>query len=585
MKRINKLSESLSNKIAAGEVVEGPSSVVKELVENSIDAGATEISIEIEDAGLKVIRISDNGSGIDPDDIPLIFERHATSKIKNEDDLFSISSLGFRGEALASIASVSKVELISRTAEQDTGFALKIYGLRNMGHVHMGANVGTYITVEDLFYNTPARYKFTRSKSSEMRRMNELVYNLSVSHPEIAFRYLVDGEQKFRTNGDGDRLLAIYNVYGRDIATNMLEVDFSIGGIDVTGYISNLNYSRGNRSMQSLFINGRYVKNRTFLDELNAAYKSLIPINRYPACVLFLECDPSSVDVNIHPSKEIVKFEDEVKLLEGLTQKIRNLLYNRKVVHVAEHKPVPRPEPLKPAEPKKTERPMQLDISNVSRAEIVREKKESFESAKAVVVEKSETDEHVSEIYDNLIYVGQVLASYLIFEKGSSIYYVDQHAAHEKILYESFLELHRSRKMVSQPLLMPVLISCTRSEADNLRNSAVDFTSLGFDVEVFDEMTIVMREIPSLFEVGEAEVFIRDVISNGGIRATLTNEQEIISKACKAAIKAMDRLSPLEANSLIESLKTLKDPITCPHGRPIIIELPSRDIEKMFKRI
>ncbi|MBN2796347.1 MAG: DNA mismatch repair endonuclease MutL [Clostridia bacterium] len=667
--KIKQLDKDISNKIAAGEVVERPLAVVKELVENAIDAGATKITVEINDAGKSLIRVTDNGQGILPEDVLLAFERHSTSKIRTINDIYHIASLGFRGEALASIASVSIVELITKHVDYDMGQKAVLEGGHVVEHTPIGAPQGTTIMVKDLFYNTPARLKFMKSNHAEQNAINDIMNKLALSHPEIAFKYIVGGHNIFMSPGNGQLYDVILNIYERRIGRNLLDVIYTENDIHVKGFISTIEMTRGNKTQQIAFVNNRYVKSDVVDQAVNLAYRTLIPHNRFPIVFLNLEIDPSLVDINIHPAKTEIRFHQEGLVKDLIYKSLSSVLnqYNLTPSKELNAKPIepkqvlrlydeinekaegikesPFREEVKPRsvgilrdefhqtpsvkeeskvfrevlshlhesvnafEPDVQPETFKKELSFMKekafkevpfvKDEIVQEKEDEPIFSKslkreAVFVEqvyepaKSMFEKEESSIYDHLIYKGNIFQTYLIFEKDSTMYLIDQHAAHEKILFEDYVQQYRNKKMMSQMILEPITVHVNYMEKGNLLAHEDDLSRLGFIIDDFGEDTVIVREIPSMMDIRTAEKMIQDLIEK--LDFSLPEERfhlaldDLMQASCKAAIKANDRLDTIEVNSLIKQLKGLKDPYTCPHGRPIIITIGKSELEKKFNR-
>lgn len=648
---IIQLDKDISNKIAAGEVVERPLAVVKELVENAIDAGARKITVEIKDAGKSLIRITDNGSGIQPNDIVLAFERHSTSKIRTINDIYHISSLGFRGEALASIASVSNVEIISKHKDYDMGKKLVLEGGHIVLDTEIGAPQGTTIFVKDLFFNTPARLKFLKSNNAEQNAINDIMNKLALSHPEIAFKYIVGGHNIFMSPGNGKLYDVILNIYQRQLAKSLIEIKNQDNGIAIEGYISNIEMTRGNRQYQVIFVNNRYVKSKSIEDAVALAYRTLIPHNRFPIVFLNITIDPSLIDINIHPAKTEIRFHQE-GLVKDLVYKSLTLELNRYNLIPSKplnSKPVANSEVLKEyvknpivsETPEYNPKPSaslspqpKVTLTNVMKKpifsqnrpslkdiEVQREKtkilNESLSKLNTFTEEKKEKtiDKPISRpliresmfveevyepakplfeipestIYDDLKFVGQIFNTYLIFEKSNEMYLMDQHAAHEKVLYERYVEDFKNKKMTSQMILEPITINVNYMEQNKLMQHLDKIIDLGFSIEPFGDNTVIIREIPQLFNLSTAKKMIESLIEKMDFklpeeRFELSLEM-LMQQSCKAAIKANDRLDTIEVSALISQLKTLKDPYTCPHGRPIIISISKNELEKKFNRI
>ncbi len=589
MKRIYKMSSHLSNKIAAGEVIESPASVVKELVENSIDAKADEISISVGNAGKEFIKIVDNGNGIHEDDIPLIFERHATSKIIEDEDINHIRSLGFRGEALASIAAVSKVEMISKQKESQLGFKINVIKGNLFSHEKVTSTPGTTISIGDLFFNVPARKKFLKSNSTEIKNINHIVYNLAIANPSLKFNYTVDNKLVFHTKGNGNVIDVVYSIYGREMINHLLEFKLSYENVDIYGLTTDLNYYRGNKQLQSIFVNDRYVQNNALIDGINEAYKALIPIHKFPVFFVKIDIDIERVDVNIHPTKLIVKIENENNIAFSLQKNLREKLYKKDINTQYEVKKEAPPLEVNKVQKMEEEVIQPSIFDNFNKKAKEDTIKEHIESYHNQIIEKSvEIPSRKYEIYENLHYIGQLLKTYLIFEKENDMYLIDQHAGHEKILYEKYMEKYNSHKLDSQILLVPDIIQVSKEDIKAIEINQNRYENFGYDLEVFGDNEIIIRSIPSIFTLSQAKKMILTLIDLYHSKEFLLNsltESDIIQQSCKHAIKAHDELLNIEAKHLIEQLKVLKDPLTCPHGRPIIIKVSNRELEKMFYRI
>lgn len=687
MPRIHVLDPLIANKIAAGEVVEKPASVIKELVENAIDAGSKSITIEIKGGGKDYIRVSDDGYGIEPDDILTAFQRHATSKISKIDDIYNIQSLGFRGEALASIASVSNIELISKVRDNEFGEKAVIAGGKVLTRENIGASNGTTIVMKDLFFNTPARLKFLKSNGAEQNAISNIVNKLALSHTDISFKYIINDRITFKTSGNTVLKDAVYEIYGKNVSKELIPFELNeTEGVTAHGLLSTIHFTRGNRQLQVVFVNGRYVQNKIVSEALEMAYKGLIPLHRHPVCFLFLELDPKTVDVNIHPSKTEIKFHNENHIKQVLYSALRKGInsYNQvpkeslKKVDVFSRSPIdmpvdntkkaelyndnvkkentveetslsqslalPRTEKTadKPKEAFKDSTPVRQSINSnkpVSSATIkehtpidvlyksvhnntevsLKEKpkptlierpnhKNKVVSSREKEVESSGNQYDFKEllvretvdktemksdylpegqsVYDDLNYIGQSFDSYLLFQKDTQLYFIDQHAAHEKILYESFREKYRKRQMEAQMLLDPITISMTYNEQEIVLGNVEAFQRLGFEIEAFGMNDIIVRSVPLLFDRPAGKSFIERIIEKIDEHTDLSTLQddEIIMQSCKAAIKANHKVHALEVEQMLKDLRNLEDPYTCPHGRPIIIAIHKYEIERKFKR-
>jgi DNA mismatch repair protein MutL len=624
MNKIIKLNKKISSKIAAGEVIENPSAVIKELVENSIDAKASSITIEIKNAGKSYIRVTDNGEGILEEDVILAFDRHATSKIKSIEDVYAIDTLGFRGEALASIAAVSRLELITKTESAENGVQVSINGGEILSQEKVGSKTGTTIIVEDLFYNTPARIKFLNKNSVEQRRINELVNFLALSNANISFKYIVDDQIRFVTPGKGQLKNVILSIYGKTIAKNMIPIDSTLDQVKIKGYISNLSLTRGNSSLQVFFVNGRYIKSELIKDAIMTAYKTMIPINSYPICFLNININSKDIDVNIHPSKTTIKFTKK-----GIIKQLIYTSIKSKLLEVNQTPEVNLEDQLfkktfrestKPKEEDKNTKTKDLyaeklkklnkkELSRLDRVENNPFKKQKsknnmekeapnfidldvfdvdFDQLEKIDSENTQEKLRSEEtIYDHLKIIGQLFNTYIISQKDKNLYLIDQHAAHEKVLYEQLMDEFRSKTVHSQLLLSPMTINLTYDEVEFVMEKEKVISNLGIKIESFGRDTILVREVPILFNKPLSNSVIEDIILNikNEYKSPYeTNTELIIQKSCKNAIKAKDQLNLLEIESLIKQLKQLESPYTCPHGRPIIIKITKDEIEKKFKR-
>lgn len=635
LNKIIQLDKDISNKIAAGEVVERPLAVVKELVENAIDAHATKITVEIKNAGKSLIRVTDNGHGIAPEEVVLAFERHSTSKIRTINDIYHISSLGFRGEALASIASVSNMEVITKYTTVDYGKKLVLSGGKIIENLQVGAPDGTTMMVKDLFFNTPARLKFMKSNNAEQSAINDIMTKLALSHPEVAFKYIVSGENMFITPGNGKLYDVILNIYQRQISKNLIEVNFEENGIKLEGFISSLDISRGNRQYQIAFVNHRYVKSKTVEEAIGTVYRTLIPHNRFPITFLNIQLDPSLIDINIHPSKTEIRFHQEGVVKDLIYKALRYEINrydmtpekplnskpienkavletyheeNKKVNTIKTPVSSPRSENIETREIREKTKVLLDSYKKIHEEPVIKERtKSTYDSVKPSQplkreplvrepVIKSQVHEVAQPllatpeetIYDHLNFIGQIFNSYLIYEKQGQMYMIDQHAAHEKILYEKFIEDFRTGNMMTQMILEPIVVNVSKMVMQHAMSHEVLFKRLGFYIEPFGEEALVVREIPAAFNMKTAKALIHELVET--LDFSLPSEQfemmldSLASKACKAAIKANDKLMTIEVQALIDSLKTLNDPYTCPHGRPIIIKISRHEIEKKFNR-
>lgn len=606
MGKIIKLDEFLSNKIAAGEVVERPASIVKELVENSIDANSTTIHIEVEEGGLQKIRIIDNGDGIEEDDCLLAFHRHATSKIRTDKDLFRIRTLGFRGEALPSIASVSHLHLKTCTGTK-AGTSLVIEGGKIIQHGSSPSRKGTDITVTNLFYNTPARLKYLKTIHTELGNITDYVYRLALAYPSISFRLDHNGKKVFSSTGNGDLRQVIASIYGLNIAKQMLYFENSSLDFKISGYVCKPEVTRASRQYMSTFINYRYIKNFTLTKAIQDGYHTLLPIGRYPVVVLHIEMDPTLIDVNVHPSKLEVRLSKEDELNKLVTETIKSTFKQVQLI----------PEVKKTVVEK--EKSEQLAFSLEHQVAVATEhlpnkldleKEDSFilretvadKEFKAPVLEDTftalqKTEKTVSAEYNSplqervpvLYPIGQMHGTYILAQNEKGLYILDQHAAQERIKYEYFREKVGEDQKQLQDLLVPISFEFTRAEIERIKVNEASLHNLGIFLEPFGQHSFIVRSYPTWFPTGLEEEIIKDIVEEvlNGKKVTLgqLREEAAILMACKAAIKANRYLRNDEMFSLLETLRKCEDPFTCPHGRPIFIHFTTYEMEKMFKRI
>lgn len=650
MNKIQVLDQITIDKIAAGEVIERPASIVKELVENSIDAGATAVTAEIKEGGISYIRIADNGSGIEKSQVPSAFLRHSTSKIRTAEDLTHIASLGFRGEALSSIAAVSQVELITKTEAETFGTVYRIAGGKEESMEDTGARDGTTFLVRQLFYNTPARRKFLKTPMTEAGHVSDLMTRLALSHPEISFQFINNGQSRLHTSGNGNLKDVIYHVYGREIAANLLEVDHEEKGIHITGYLGAPLISRGNRNFETYFINGRYIKNQVVYKAIEDAYKDFSMQHKYPFVVLHIAIDGTAVDVNVHPAKMELRFGNQQEVYNAVFAAVDQTLHKKELIPDVKleepakipEKPVPGgvsfktsvPAPAKlAAEQKEPPRERDLDYfmeemkkrvrsyHEQNSAAEVKEQGEIFKPKRqmdrireaAAYAAKSGSDDpkkqpasdpvkepRQMELFEgNLLkgenrpdyqLVGQVFDTYWIVQQEDRMYIIDQHAAHERVLYEKILQSMKTREFTSQMISPPIILNLTMQESDLLKKYMDRFTRIGFEFEEFGQESYAVRAVPgNLFHIAKKELLLEmlDSLSDEITRNHSSDliDEKIASMSCKAAVKGNMRLTAQEADALIGELLTLENPYHCPHGRPTIIAMSKRELEKKFKRI
>ena len=674
MGKIVLLDDLTINQIAAGEVIERPASVVKEMVENSIDAGATKIDIEVQNGGIKKIRITDNGSGIKEDDLDFAFERHATSKIRAASDLETVKSMGFRGEALASIAAIANVELVTKTEEDEIGHKVVLEGGDLLEKTETGAQKGTSITVTNLFYNTPVRYKFLKKDYTELGYIEDAVTRIALANPKVAIKLKNENKVIIQTTGNGDLNTLAYSLYGKETADCLLPVDYQYDDIKVTGVIGKPEIARSNKSYQMFFVNRRFIKDKTLTSAAEQAFKGLLPIGKFCFLILNLEMDTRKIDVNVHPTKLEIRFQEEQKVFKAVYHAIRDSLLKVELVRntesqVQEAKPVVsnlQPpvvvnenkslEPVK-EEPKEmvktpetglfgfmkkktTEEEIKQENDNVLAEIFSKKSKEHYEEVKPVVEEKQEETkiqepvqnntieatttnfdfnemysktfgkvieepkqedapkfENISlfeeeETYDSLPeykYCGTVFSTYIIIEMNKEMYIIDQHAAHERIMYEKIKKNYYSGgEKDSQILLLPDIINLSHKEKAIVKENVDMFTRAGFMLEEFGENTIRLIGVPTVcVELDTKELFLEilDAVNTVAITAIQEKEDKFIATvACKAAVKANHELQVEEVKELMDKLLRLPNPFTCPHGRPTAIKMSKYDIERKFNR-
>ena len=701
---IKVLDQNTINKIAAGEVIEKPSSVIKELVENSIDSGATAVTVEVMGGGLSFLRVTDNGAGIKKDEVKLAFLRHATSKLVTVEDLLSISSLGFRGEALASIAAVAQVEMITKTADDVTGLRYQIHGGKEISSEEIGAPGGTTIIVRNLFYNTPARKKFMKTDATETSYIYDLMCRICMSHPEISFKFIANGTDKLFTSGNGKLRDIIYHIYGRDITSNLLEINAENDYMKISGYIARPCISRGNRSFEGYYVNHRYIKSAVLTKAIEDAFRTFVMIHKFPFTEINFQVRPDLLDVNVHPTKMELKFANSQDIYSFTYNAIRETLLfkelipdvapgkdpkpetfkrrdvgkapeafenkRREAIVRAEERTVPQsqpvnpvapqtqPEQLCPAEPQtlpqpvrpvieiidetsssnnkgsgvidnnKTEKPAgnyiyadrnnDLERAIVQNRNVVNESPAYTASAPARPSVTAATPDSTVSAASDAAYIeeagkkyvqqdmfqekfltkearakhrliGQLFKTYWLIEYDGKFFIMDQHAAHEKVKYEELMENYKNKKIYSQYLMPPAVITLSAAEIEFLHENMEMFEALGYQIENFGGREFKLNAVPdNLFGLDGRELFI-DFIADASSSAKKVTIDTFIHKlstmACKAAIKGNTEISFKEADALIDQLLKLENPYTCPHGRPTVISMTEAEIEKKFKRI
>ncbi len=575
------LPPDIAAQIAAGEVVERPASVVKELVENALDAGARTITVDIEGGGRRRIRVADDGAGIPAAEVALAFARHATSKLTTAADLERITTLGFRGEALASIAAVSQVQMVTRAAGEPLGSRIRLEGGAILAHEPVGAPQGTVITVENLFFNVPARLKFLKSEAAERARIEALVTRYALAYPDRRFRLTHDGRLAFQSSGDGDRYAALAAVLGLDTARHMLELPATRAGvIQVSGYVSLPTLSRANRSQITLFVNGRWVQDSALSYAIVEAYHGLLMTGRYPAAVVFVTLPPDEVDVNVHPAKTEVRFRRPDAVFGAVQKAIRQLL----LAHVPA--PEARLPAAQPPPPPAAASPIPLDLSHPVPGM-------AAEYAPVLPQETEEREDQEGRTAGGelplLRVLGQVGATYIIAEGPDGMYLIDQHAAHERILYERFMAEAARHAVASQNLLEPVLVDLPPEAAATLAEDMDRLAELGFVVEPFGRTTFLVRAVPAIIaRLDPAQALYSAVmeIDQGEPPLSGTREAQIIARVCKsAAVKAGQVLSQAEMQEMVRQLEACAAPRTCPHGRPTLIHLTTAQLARQFGRL
>lgn len=697
MSKIALLNQETIDKIAAGEVIERPSSVVKELVENAIDAGASAITVEIKEGGTSFIRITDNGCGIEHDEVPLAFLRHSTSKIKSAEDLMCVHSLGFRGEALSSIAAIARVELITKTFDALTGTRYLIEGSKEVAMEEIGAPDGTTFLVKDLFFNTPARRKFLKTPQTEGTYISDMLEKLALSHPDISFKYINNNQTRLHTSGNGNRKDLIYHIYGRDIASSLLEVNYESELFSVSGFIGKPLINRGNRNYENYFINGRYIKSSILSKAIEEAYKSFLMQHQYPFTVLYFTFPGETLDVNVHPTKMELRFDNNKEIYRQLCDALYGVLSHRELIpdvpvdekkaedtvkHVYKES-IPEPfekrrineirsnaaqrveRAYKPAVPTPvTVRENTDSFGQENRSSIVRESTSAqvqgktgqttssgvkiipvgetpvmglnqfpkSETTQAVLEQKKKTDlnggsdcqneistskKNVSEGQDTNTspveaseqmtlesmspdfltrdakkmhrIIGQLFKTYWLIEYEDKLYIIDQHAAHEKVLYERTMARLHEKEYTSQAISPPIVLSLDAKEQEMLERYRKDIERLGYEIENFGGREYMISAVPdNLFSIDMKDLFIEMLDDFSNLTGRETPDlimEKVASMSCKAAVKGNDALSLPEIDALIEELLTLDNPFNCPHGRPTIIAMSKYEIEKKFKRI
>ena len=623
MPEINILPKEVYQLIAAGEVVERPSSVIKEMIENSIDAGAKSITVEIKNGGTTYMRITDDGCGIAKSEVKKVFIPHATSKIKYSEDLDKIATLGFRGEAMASIAAVAKVQLLTRTPDEEVGTRYEIAGSQEIEFCEAGCPVGTTICVADIFFNTPARMKFLKKDVTEANAVASVVEKIAVSHPEISFRFIRDGKQTLITSGNGELKDAIYSVFGREFAQSLIPVDYTNNNMRVSGFVTKPSMSRKSRGMQFFFINSRLVKTQTAMAALEQAYRNSIMVGKYPGCVLNIECDSSFVDVNVHPAKIEVRFANEKPVFDLVYYATKSAIEAGDTpVEMRFNKNVQKPAQdfwAKPELPVQTtfthtekedfddawsvsasvggkdyfskkeianESPTQKFSLNISEIMKAKNDEESVQEARIDEPTEQNIDNASQTSIPDFKLIGEVFKTYILIEMESSLYIIDKHAAHERMNFE---KLKSSLEINSQVLLSPVTVRLSTDEYNTVLQNIDLYTKCGFFIEDFGNSTVIVRECPSILDGEDVAGLIEETaekLLDGKTDITPDKLDWILhSASCRAAVKAGDYTSRYEMEIFVKKLLANPDIRYCPHGRPVMIKLSRYDIEKQFGRV
>lgn len=633
MAKIQLLDQKTIDNIAAGEVIERPASVVKELVENAVDAKANAVTVEIKDGGMTLIRVTDNGIGIPKDQVKTAFLRHATSKIRSVEDLLSVSSLGFRGEALSSISAVAQVELVTKTAESFSGVSYKIYGGEEEAFEDIGAPDGTTFLVKNLFYNTPARRKFLKSATTEAGYVEQMMVHIALSHPEISFKFIHNNKNKIYTSGNGKVKDIIYHIYGRDVAGALIPLEAQNEDVKVTGFVAKPYVSRGNRNYESYFINGRYIKSSIIYKAIEEGYRTFTMKHRYPFVCLDFKIDQELLDVNVHPTKMEIRFRNGREIYELVVDAVRAALLQKDLVQdvlretpkkkeLPKTKEVKKPEPFevnrrkeevqkveqqgqavqqqieKPSHPvkktptasessKNTKKPTYAGLNyNTQKKEFPQYKTDELSSNQMTLREDPVFS--VQARPDRKI-LGQLFKTYWLIEYEDQLFIMDQHAAHEKVNYERLMKNFKEKEIYSQRLEPPMVVTVSMTEAEALTRYKDAFAGLGFTIESFGGNEYCIREVPAnLYGIGERDLFMEllDAVSQeNGTLDTEVIASKIATMACKMSIKGNQRVSLMEVEHLLDELMKLENPYQCPHGRPTIIKMSKYEIDKKFKRI
>ena len=632
MPQIQVLDQNTINKIAAGEVIERPASVVKELLENAIDAKATAITVEIREGGIALIRVTDNGCGIPKEEIPLAFLRHSTSKIRMVEDLFTVSSLGFRGEALSSIAAVSQVEVITKTADRLTGSRYQIEGGEERGLEEIGAPDGTTFIARNLFYNTPVRRKFLKTAMTEGAHVADLVEKIALSHPDISIRFIQNNQNKLHTSGNHNLKDIIYTIYGREITANLLPVEYQSETISISGFIGKPVIARSNRNFENYFINGRYIRSGIICKAIEEAYKPFMMQHKYPFTMLHLKIEPEFLDVNVHPTKMELRFSDNEMVYRIVRDTIYNALMHKELIpevslddrrkreeerelkRLTQERRIPMPEPfekVRRAQMEPARETVQVPQTKAEQQTVAVQREEPVKTVpkpvSAVrekttpyqVQEERKPEPQQMELFSEKLLepsarsrhklIGQLFDTYWLVEFNEQLYIIDQHAAHEKVLYEKTLAALKTREYTTQMVSPPIILTLQQNEQLLIKKYMKYFTDIGFEIEPFGGKEYAVRGVPAnLFSIAKRDLLM-EILDNFSDDNMVSDPQIILEKvasmSCKAAVKGNHQMSSMEADKLIDQLLSLENPYACPHGRPTIISMSKYELEKKFKRI
>lgn len=632
--RIHELSNLLANQIAAGEVIERPASVVKELVENAIDAGATQIDVIVEEAGESLIRVVDNGEGINPEDVPLAFTRHATSKISNRHDLFNIMSLGFRGEALPSIAAISDVTLNTTTQEAPSGIMYHIKGGKQVSATPANGRRGTVVSVRDLFYNTPARLKYLKRPQTELSRIADIMNRIALSYTNVAFTVTADGRNILQTNGDGNQQRVIAAIYGRDVAQKMRAITGEDDDFNITGFVSLPELTRGSRDYLTILVNGRFIKNFSVSNAVIRGYGSKLMVGRFPMGVININTDPLLVDVNVHPQKAEIRLSKEAELSALIIDTIKSCFADENLIPDAYENlygqaqankiEPPAPKQVAPWAKPDMEQTIAINTGMDSNEVVINQEADLMNHAVNEFTQKyahepnlpifdDEITVQVSEDissynkpdiptqeeldispkkpsgFPSLEYIGQMHGTFLFAQSSEGFYLIDQHAAQERVKYEYYRKEIGQVGTDKQRMLVPITINYSVADMLKIADKEAELEAIGLTLEPFGPTTVIVREHPTWFEKGQETETIKEMVDwilrDGNLTVAEFRERTAIMMSCKRSVRANMHLSDLQARTLLESLASTENPYNCPHGRPVVTSFTLTEMEKMFKRI